>query len=23
MKLGFTTEGVLPESPWLVYCDGA
>jgi hypothetical protein len=23
MELGSTTEGAVPESPWLVYCDGA
>jgi hypothetical protein len=23
MELGSRTEGDLPESPWLVYCDGA
>jgi hypothetical protein len=22
-ELGSATEGVGPESPWLVYCDGA
>jgi hypothetical protein len=23
MELGSATEGEVPESPWLVYCDGA
>jgi ribonuclease HI len=22
MEAGYVTEGVVPESPWLVYCDG-